>query len=394
MHLPLKSAFAIGLALAGAAATAADAIKIGLVTIDNGPFAPYMKSVVDPAQLAVETINARGGVNGQKLELVIQSHQGTPTAAVQAATRLVQKDGAQILTGWMSSSIALALSPRMGSLNALLLDPISNIGELTGKGCQANYFRFSQNEYMISAALQSMMQQSGIKTWNILAADYAAGHGFAKDIQGFVASQRGTVQRTVFMPLGSPDFGSAISQLSDKPAEGLAIAIFGSDAIALGKQQQQFGLFSKYKRVISWGFTDEVTLPAHGDNTLGVYSIQSWSASLPGQQVASFANAFQRRFARTPNYIEADVYATFEMLAAALGNAKSGDAAAVRTALGGLKADTVLGPVEMRAADHQLLRPVLTMQVVRGDDQRPRMAIRSVETPASVAPPVSTECKL
>ncbi len=389
-----KLGAAILAAALAAPAAAAEPIKIGLITIDSGPFAPYMKSVLDPARLAVDTINARGGAGGRPLELVVQSHPGTPAAALQAANRVVQKEGASFITGWFSSSIALALSPRVAALNVLMFDPVSNAADLTGKACQANYFRFSQNEQMIAAALRSIVQQSGIQSWNIVAADYAAGHGFAKQMQEFVAGLQGSVQRAVFVPLGTQDFGSVISQLGDKPADGLAVAVFGSDAIALAKQQQQYGLFAKYKRVVSWGFTDEITLPAQGDSTVGVHAIQSWSASLPGPRVAAFAKAFDGRFGRTPNYVEADVYASFEMLAAAIDKAKSADITAVRAALAGLKTDTVLGPVEMRAADHQLMRPVLGVQVVRGADQKPRVAVHSVQPADLVAPPVSAECRL
>ncbi|MEO8296290.1 MAG: ABC transporter substrate-binding protein [Burkholderiales bacterium] len=387
-------AVAAAAALASSVAVAADTIKVALIIIDSGPFAPFMRSVVDPAKLAVDLLNAQGGAAGKKFELVIQSHAGTPAAAVAAATRAVQQEGAEFVMGWMTSSIGLALGPRMAGMNAVVIDPVSNAADITGKGCQPNYFRTSSNEIMVGNAIRAMLKRSGAKTWSVLAADYAAGHGFSKQVNAAVAEHGDTMQQTLFAPLGTTDFGSFISQLSAKPTEGLAVSIFGSDAIALAKQQQQFGLFTKYKTVVSWGFTDEITVGAQGDSTVGVYSTQSWSSTLPGAKVAAFTQAFEGRYQRRPNYVEADVFATFELLQAAANKAGSADVAAVRTALNGLKMNGILGDVEMRGADHQLVRPIVVVQIVKGPDGKGVAAVRSVEPGLSVSPTANPECKL
>lgn len=392
----LLSALAVGGAgaLAALPAMAADPIKVALITIDSGPFAPYMRSVVDPAKLAVDLLNAQGGAAGSKFELVIQSHPGTPAAAVASATRAVQQDGAKFVMGWMTSSIGLAVGAKLASMDVLVIDPVSNAADITGKRCQPNYFRVSSNEVMVGNALRAMLKRSGAKTWSTLAADYAAGQGFTKQVNAAVTEHGDTVQQNLFAPLGTTDFGTYIAQLADKPTEGLAVSIFGSDAVALAKQQQQFGLFAKYKTVVSWGFTDEITLAGQGDSTVGVYSTQPWSSTLPGAKVAAFTKAFEERYQRRPNYVEADVFAAFELLQATINKAKSSDPAAVKAALGGLKMNGVLGDVEMRAADHQLVRPVLVVQIVKGADGKAAVAVRSVESGPSVSPAADPECKL
>ena len=96
-----------------------------------------------------------------------------------------------------------------------------------------------------------------------------------------IASQGGTIGKTLFAPFGTPDFGAKISDLGAEPADGLFVTIFGSDAINLAKQQQQFGLFKKYKMVLGNSFVIPQTLPAQGDTVLGVYQNIGFLSRLP-----------------------------------------------------------------------------------------------------------------
>jgi branched-chain amino acid transport system substrate-binding protein len=389
----LVAAAAATLTLHGAA-HAADTIKVGVLTVDAGPFASIAPHYIEAAKVFVEQVNARGGALGRKYELVMQSHAGTPASAVAAANRLAQQEGVSFLTGFNSSSMALALEPKLAALNALLID-VSSAGEdQTGKNCQANYFRASSTDAMRMNVLRSVVGKSGAKTWNMIVADYAYGHDFAKRFTALVQEQGSVVQTTLFAPQGTADFGSYITQLAAKPADGLAVVVVGSDGNAFAKQQQHFGLFGKFKTVVSSDFTNEVVLPAQGDTTVGVYVAQGYASAMPGEKNAAFVKTWEARFKRPPNYLEADIYQGLELLHAAIVKAKSTDVSAVRAALAGLKTDTIFGDVEMRAADHQLLRPVMLMQIERVSDGQAKVVLRAVEPATTVTPPPSAECKL
>ena len=91
--LALAAAAALALGLPAAHAQGQEPIKIGLLTIDSGPFATYASLMESGARAAVDMLNAEGGANGRKLELVVQSHSGPPAAAVPAATKLAQQGG-------------------------------------------------------------------------------------------------------------------------------------------------------------------------------------------------------------------------------------------------------------------------------------------------------------
>ena len=386
-------AAAAALAFQGGA-SAAEPIRIGVMLVDSGPLAFILPLYTEPAKLAVEVLNAQGGALGRKFELVFQTHAGSPAGAIATATKLAQQDKVSFVTGFNTTAAVLALGPKLAGLNALLIDANTSGDDQTGKNCQGNYFRSVGNDGMAMNVLRHVVKDSNAKTWNLIVPDYALGHDFAKRFKGLVEAQGGTLQTTVFAPTGTADFGSFISQLAAKPADGLGVVVLGNDGITFAKQQQQFGLFSKFKTVVSSQFTNEVVIAAQGDSTVGTYAAQSYMPAMPGEKNAAFVKAFEARFKRPPYYIEAEQYQVFELLQAAITKANSTEPAAVRAALEGLKTNTILGDVEMRAADHQLVRPMALTQIVKGSDGKAYPALRAIEAGPTVTPPPSADCKM
>ena len=223
--------------------------------------------------------------------------------------------------------------------------------------------------------------------------DIAAARDATKQFIAAMPEIGGTVQKELYSPLTTTDYGGSIAQLLPKPAEALVMYVPGTAGINLAKQQAQFGLFSKYKLVLSASMVNEVLITGQGDTTVGVWSSQSYHASLPGKPNADFVAAFEKRFGKKPSYLAADAYLSFILVNEAIQKAKSTDVAAVRTALEGLKFSTIVGDVEMRAADHQLVRPLVVVQAVKAGEGKGEVAMRLVEPAAKVAPPVSPECK-
>jgi branched-chain amino acid transport system substrate-binding protein len=369
-------------------------IKLGVVNIDTGPFAVSGAYIQDGAAFAVESLNAKGGALGRKYELVTQNHVGTPAAAIVAATRLVEQQGVSFFTGLNPSNTSLAIAAKMANLNALFLDATAASDDLTGKNCSANYFRIGTNDSMVMNGLRAQLKQSGIKSWDLLMADYAVGHDFAKQFTALVNDGGGTVRKTMFSAMATNDLGSVITQLVANPAEGLALLYPGSAGITLSKQQQAFGLYGKYKSVLSAYTVNEILIGGQGDTTAGVWSTQSYFKDIAGEKNAAFVKAFEQRFQRKPTYLDADAYLSFELLHAAILKANSTDVAAVRAALKGLKANTVVGDVEMRATDHQLQRPLVLVQAEKVADGKGEIRMRSMIPAAQVAGPVSVDCKM
>ncbi len=369
-------------------------IKLGVVNIEAGPLTVNATAINDGATLAVETLNAKGGALGRKYELVIQNHDGPPASAIAAATKLVQQQGVSFFTGLSPSGNSLAVSAKLADLNALYLDATAASDDLTGKNCNANYFRVGISDSSQVQVWRDLAQRNGAKTFDLMMADMAAARDAAKRFVAVLPSIGGTVAKELYTPLATADHGGNIAQLTAKPADALVMYMPGSAGIGLAKQQAQFGLFDKYKLVMSASMVNEILITGQGDTTAGIWSSQSYFWSLPGAANAEFVKAFEARYNRKPSYLSADAYIAFMLVHEAITKAKSADVAAVRSALNGLKLDTIVGPVEMRAADHQLIRPMVVVQAVKVAPGKGEVAMRLVEPIERTTLPPSPECKM
>jgi len=379
-----------------ATASAADTIKIGVLLIDSGPLAGLKESQTKAVNLAIEQVNAASGAAGRKFEADFISYPGTPDTAVDGATRAVQKDGALFLTGMDTSAVSPALSAKLTALNALMIEVYAQADAMTGKNCAPNYFRANVNDSMLmNAASQFLKENATVKKWDIIAVDYASGRDAAQKFQAVVKAQGGTVGKVLFTPSGAADFGAKISELGADPGDGLYVTIFGSDAINLAKQQAQFGLFQKYKLVLGNSFVIPQVLPAMGETALGVYQTLGFVPGEAGAGAEAFVKAYKEKYnGELPAYTAADQYAAIQLMAAAIDKANSTDVAAVRAALAGLKTDTVLGAVEVRAEDHQTARPILMNLIAKNAEGKPAYEIKQVFPGASLLPPVDKACKM
>ena len=384
---------AVTLALQGAAA-AEDTIKLGVVNIDGGPYAVSGAYVNDGATFAVEQLNTDGGALGRKYELVIQNHDGKPASAIDAAKKLVEQDGVSFFTGLNPSGTSLAIESKLAGMNALFVDATAASNDLTGKDCTPNYFRVGITDGMQVNAFIELAKESGVKSWDLMMADIAVGHDSAKLFAAAAEARGAKVNKTLFAPITASDLGSYISQLAENPAEGLFTYYPSSGGITFIKQQAPFKLFEKYKMVLSSSMVNEILIGAHGDASVGLWSAQSYFWTLPGEINAKFVQAFERRFNRKPTYIDADAYLAFELVHQAILKAGSTDVAAVRNALAGLKATTIVGDVEMRSADHQLLRPLIVVQATKAGEGKGEITLRSTLGRDVIEPPVSADCKM
>jgi branched-chain amino acid transport system substrate-binding protein len=387
-------AVALTLTMLSGAAKAEDTIKLGVVNIDSGPFAVSGAFVNDGATFAVESLNAQGGALGRKYELIIQNHDGKPASAIDAAKKLVEQKGVSFFTGLNPSGTSLAIESKLAGMNALFVDATAASNDLTGKNCTPNYFRVGLTDGMQVNTFIELAKQSGIQSWDLMMADIAVGHDSAKLFSAAAEARGAKINKTLFAPITASDLGSYIAQLADNPAGGLFTYYPGSGGITFIKQQAPFKLFEKYKMVLSSSMVNEILIGAQGDASVGMWSAQSYFWTMPGDANAKFVKAFEQRFNRKPTYIDADAYLAFQLVHQAILKAGSTDVPAVRGALAGLKASTIVGDVEMRAADHQLLRPLVVVQATKAREGKGEITERSVITRDVIEPPVSPECKM
>lgn len=397
MAIATRAALSAMAVMAGMAATAGQAqetVKIGALMIDSGPLAAFYQYSVKGLETAVDEINAAGGVNGKPIELIQMTYSGTPEAAIQAATRMVKTDKVRAITGMTPTAVSLAISGRATALDTIIVDPLS----VAGRRCNQNFFRVKASDAMLSASYDAFLAQNRLDSWDIIAGDNSSGHDNAENFSASVARHGGKVNKQLFVPVPNPDFGTYITQLNQQPAKGLMAVVYGTDGVTFSRQQQQFGLTQKYDLVLGNNYALPAVIEAMGDSALGVIQNIVYLPAIEGEGARPFADAFEKHAGYEPDDVAFDMYVAIKYLAAGMNKAATEDAAAVSAALEGLKIDSPVGELEMRAEDHQILRPMIFAEVVKLPEPKNNKTmgyeIKTVIQPQDYVPAPDPACKM
>jgi branched-chain amino acid transport system substrate-binding protein len=402
--LPAVGAAALVLALAacgsstsgsgsGGSSDAAAPIKIALIPPSTGALAQYGTDEVKGWQVAVDQVNAKGGVAGHKVELIKKSTDGQTGTTLQAAREAVTKEGAQYIGAVMTSTEAGALNAQLGSLGVLAFNATAKDSSLVGKACAANSFHVVQSDDMDVAGLAATIKTMPGTKWAIQAEDYATGHS-AADLFAKAAKAAGKqVVLQQFAPLNTTDFGSYITKLKNSGADAVFAVEYGADGVAFVKQAEQFNLTRSLKTVLGFNMVSEPLFKVLGEGVVGFYNNVGYDVNADNALNKTFVADYTKAYGSAPYYVPADNYLAAQTLFAGIEKAGTTDPAKVGTALNELSFDSIVGNVTMRGADHQLLRPSNLGQVVKTSDGMTFKILTSA--PASATTPTSnSECSL
>ncbi|MGH6975143.1 MAG: substrate-binding protein, partial [Stellaceae bacterium] len=331
-------------------------------------------------QLAVEHINSghelmrkispktRKGVQGKQLNLVVADSAAKPNDAVQAEQRFITENKVILMTGSTSSAVAVALNKLAQREKVLSVTGISGSNDTTGKDCVRYGFR--QNFYGETAA--NAIGPVLLKVFGknrksaFMTPDYTYGHTVTKSTNDYLTQHGGwTMVTNQVSPLGSPDYSSYLTNIANSGAEVLLNVNWGHDAVLSTQQAKQFGILSKMKLVIPYQ-TPFLAKEVGADTTQGVYAATDfwWTLEDKFPLAKMFVEAFQKKYGYRPEWGAENGYMEFAMWADAVeyaGTFYPPDV--IKSYEAGRKINSIVGEVYWRAADHQLVRPVI---IVRG----------------------------
>ncbi|HUI35615.1 MAG TPA: ABC transporter substrate-binding protein [Stellaceae bacterium] len=242
----------LGLALAAAAsmpiaAFAADTIKIGFPIPLSGPTAVYGDPILKGAQMAVDEINAKGGVLGRKLELLARDSKANADEAVRLARELIIKNNVDFLSGTLTSAEAPAVSTIARENKIVFIAPTSKSTILTDeKHIHPYIFRVASNTDVEGDAAASLMAKwKDVKRVATIAPDYAYGRDAIAAFVAALKKDRPDIQIVdqQWPKLGEADFTPFITaQMGAKP-DAVMCDVFGGDFVTLSKQATPLGYF-------------------------------------------------------------------------------------------------------------------------------------------------------
>ncbi|HSD41903.1 MAG TPA: ABC transporter substrate-binding protein [Burkholderiales bacterium] len=212
MNLKLWGTSAAFVALFAAPAAAQEPIRIGVTQPLTGAFAASGNYVAQGAKIAEDHVNAAGGVLGRKIQLVIEDNKSNPTEAVATAEKLIVKDKVPVMMGAWSSTLTLAVMPKLMEYGVPMLVETSSSGKITTSG-NPWIFRISPTSEMEARAFAPLFKTLGIKKADFLSTNNDFGLGAAKEFSDMAKSQGVQIGVMETMDPKATDFSAQLAKI-------------------------------------------------------------------------------------------------------------------------------------------------------------------------------------
>jgi len=223
-------------------ARAAGPLRIGMVDPLTGVYAAVAQNEVTGARLAVEQINAAGGILGQPIELLVEDSANDVGTGVQKARKLIERDQVTFLIGDVNSGIAQAISQVSNEKGVLHIVSGGHTDTITGKDCKWNVYRVCNTTTMEANAVANLLFTKYGKKWHFITPDYAFGHTLEEAAKRDLQALGGTVTGNELTPLGTTDFSAYLIKARAANPDVLLVLVQGSDMVNCLKQVAQFGI--------------------------------------------------------------------------------------------------------------------------------------------------------
>jgi branched-chain amino acid transport system substrate-binding protein len=349
--LAAASAAAIGFATPG---FAQGTIKIGeLNSYKSQPafLEPYKKGW----EMAVEEINAKGGVLGKKLEVISRDDGGNPGDAVRVANELITREGASLIAGTFFSHIGLAVTEFALKEKTFFLaaEPLSD--KITWQNGNRYTFRLRSTTYMQVSMLMPYALAAKKKRWALVYPNFEFGQSAASWFKAMMQKAQPDVEFVTEQatPLGRVDAGAVAQAIDDAKPDGIFNVLFASDLAKFAREGTTRGTFKDRLVLGLLSGEPEYLDPLKEDAPVGwVVTGYPWEQiDLPAHK--AWAAAYQKRWNDYPRLGSLVGYEIIKSLAAGITKAGGTDTEKLIAAFRGLKIDGLIGPYEYRASDHQ-----------------------------------------
>jgi branched-chain amino acid transport system substrate-binding protein len=318
-------------------------IKIGIADPLTGPYAGLGKNELVGCELAVEQINAVGGILGRKVELVAEdSSSGDAGTAVQKARKLIDGDKVDFLIGNVNSALTLAMAQVSNEKGILHVVPGAHTDAITGSSCHWNVFRVCNPTQTLAFAVAGTLIKDYGKNWYYITPDYAYGHTLEAGMMKAAATLGGSRVGGDLTPLGTIDFSSYLIKAQAANPDVIIFLTQGDDMVNALKQAVQFGLEKKL-RLAGAEQSLEALEGLPPEARVGAW-VMEWYWKQPGvPHVAEFVDAITKRSGRVPTARTWLGFVAAWTCALAANKAKSLDAVQMAKALQGLELPSEVG---------------------------------------------------
>ncbi len=317
------SALMAGIGMPAISYAQADALKIGHLTPRTGFLGPLGEYAVQAADLAVEEINAAGGVNGRKIELLKEDSVNPQTASTKAE-RMIERDKVLCIVGEISSASCLAIAQVAQRTKNLFINTGGNSDALRGSNCNKYMFHVeSQNSMYVKTVGRALLANNMVKgkKWYSLTADYAFGHDLLRVAKRFMEGNGGQFAADELVPTDFSDFSTILTKIRSAKPDMVVSNLAGVQITNFLKQYSEFGLDFP---VAGFGFDTAVAWGAGKGNFFGTWPLV-WHHLIDTPGSKAFVAAFTKKYNRPPENQAWGDYISMKILAKTMNDTKSAD---------------------------------------------------------------------
>jgi branched-chain amino acid transport system substrate-binding protein len=347
-------------------------IKLGVMFISSGPLGGYGVNGQRGVEMAMEEINAAGGILGRKLEAKFGDTKLKPEVACELAEKYINEDKVDFLIGPTSSAVAMSLSEVARKHKKILVVTQSAADALTGAKFNPYLFSTLSNVMMHSRAGAYYMASKPYKKWMGVGPDYNYGHESWRLFREKLKELKPDIEVVgeTFPKLMAKDYSATIEQILKVGPDAVWCALWGQDAVDFIRQAKEAKLFDKIKFAFTDGAALETLVPLGKDTPAGLFMASRYFFTTPDSaENREFVKKYHEKFKEYPDYMAQETYAGVYFIKAAVERAGTTEPDALIKAVEKepLAWMTPEGLKVMRPQDHQVVEDVIWGETAQSD---------------------------
>lgn len=285
-------------------AWAAGPVRIGVPCALTGPLGAVGQMTKRGCEFFVKEQNAKGGLLGRPIELLVEDTQGNPANCVRKTQELVERRECRLITGVTASSEALALVPKLAEWNAIFVSSINGDGRLTAESLVPNFFRANTSGPMGTRAIALYIRESPMKSFFAIGMDYAWGHNSVQVFEDELERAGKTFLGKVFSPTGTKDFSTYITKIRQSGADGVFLVLAGDDNNAFLSQAHQYRLGDKMTMLTEQ--LELTSVKAVGEAATGLIACSRYPFTYDNPANKAFVAAYRKEMGDVPDQFEGE----------------------------------------------------------------------------------------
>ena len=361
----------IALVLVATVSFAAEPIKIGVVLPFTGPVASDGNRTFSGIQLAVDEINAAGGVavNGKKrnIEIIREDSTCNPRMSIAAVEKLMTQDKVSVVIGDFCSTSTLADSEVALRNEVALVTPISIAPSITQQGNKWVFRNCDNSDMMARAFVKDAVQTAGIKRWAFLARNDDYGRGGVKSLSELIKESGGEVVAVEYHPQGATDYYTVLTKIRAAKPDGIALIANTAEHSVATNQMAELGMTNTVRLLDpTSAYFNPDFLRLTGKNANGMMGPTRYVYIIDTPRNKAFVEAYKAANKDYPDKFAQSAYETAYIIAQAIERANSTDPKAVRDALTKTKYASVQGRDIYFNSNNQIVLDEYIIQVKDG----------------------------